>query len=703
MQVRVAHELPNRIRLELSELPPGPALAQRIEHAARSLPGVKSASFRLRTQSLVVHHDGRRDGLLAALERLEPPALPPSASPEKDELRELRDDLVRSALRALVGQALTGLPKAALSLYGSLPFLLKGLRSLEAKRLDADLLDAAAIGVSLRMGDHKTGSVITLLLKLGDYIRLRTELRARRDLTSILARDEREVWVRRNGVEVRVDNHEVKVGELVVLRQGSVVPVDGVVVSGRATVDQSSMTGESLPVLKRKGTTVYEGTTLVEGQLEVEAQRVGDETRISKIVRLIEQGEEQKAASQHRAAKLADRLVPYVLSAAGLTKVATGDSGRAASVLLVDYSCALKLCVPISIKTCMMEALRGGVLIRGGKYLEALADADTFVFDKTGTLTEAKPKVVGVVPVNGYDRLALLRDAACVEEHFPHPVAAAIVREAAQEGLGHAEENHGEVKYLVGHGIVSEVRGKRFVVGSRRFLVQNQVSLAGENEVLHGEGNTVVYVGADGCLAGAFLVEDPLREEAPEVLSALKAMGAARTVLLTGDGAANARRVAKAGFDEVHAEVSPEDKAEVVRELKRRGCRVAMVGDGINDAPALSVADVGISFQHGADLARETADVLILRPDLRCLPHAVRLARLAKARVEQNFRYIVSINSVLIASAFLGGTPPALSALLHNLTTVYTSLRSLRPYLPAKHRPTGAQPGGTVACTFGSA
>lgn len=680
MIFEIRHEVAGRIRLAVdrSRVP----YAREIEQAALAVEGVSSAALTPRTGSLVVLFDGKpstRRLLLGGLRRFAPSGAAPE--PRPDGLREHENRLIVDLARFAFGRALSGTPALALAFYGALPYLREGLRSLASGRLDSQALDAAAITTAMRMGDTRTASTITALLKVGDYLRLRTESQARRGLTALLTDGKRPVWVLREGKEAQIAARDLRAGERVVVRSGSVIPVDGRVARGVAGVDQSSLTGEAMPARKRPGSPVYDGTVVVEGKLEIEALEVGARTRRSKILSMVQEGASAKASAERRADRLADGLTPWIFGVAGLTRALTGDPARAAAVMLVDYSCALKLSIPIAIKTGMIEAQRRGILVRGGRFLEALAEADTFVFDKTGTLTEARPRVVDVAWLPGFDRTELLKAVACVEEHFPHPVASALIQEAARHGILHADEEHGDVKCVVGYGLISSLRGKRLVVGSRRMLAEAGVSLRGAPE--ERLGRTAIYMAVGSKLAAVFSLEDPIRPEAPRVLGELRGLGIGRFVLLTGDGAANVRPLAGMGFDEWRAEMSPEQKADVVRRLRASGRKVAMIGDGMNDAPALAAADVGISFQHGTDIARETADVLILNPSLSALTDAVLLARATMERVRGNFRQVVGVNSALIIGAALGRASPSGSALAHNLATLGTSIASLRPYLRA--------------------
>lgn len=679
MRVEIRHEVGGRIRFRVARsMVPH---AREVERAALAVVGVTSAVLAPRTGSLIVGWEGApatRRLLLDALEGFTPGGATPESSP--DEVRERENGLVLALARFALGRVAGGTPAALLSLYGAVPFLAEGLRSVFSGRLDTETLDAMAIATALHMGDAGTASTITTLLKVGDYLRLRTESQARRGLATLLNDGARSVWVLRGGKEAQIAACDLRTGDTVVVRSGSSVPVDGRVTHGVAAVDQSSLTGEALPVRKRIGSPVYDGTVVVEGRVEIEARQVGGRTRRSRILAMVQEGASAKASAERRADRLADRLTPWIFGVAGLTRALTGDPARAASVLLVDYSCALKLSIPIAIKTGMVEALRHGILVRGGRFLEALAHADTFVFDKTGTLTEARPRVAETAWMEGFDRDALLKAVACVEEHFPHPVSSAILREVARQGIAHSDEDHGGVRCVVGSGVISSLHGKRLVVGSRRMLLELGVSLRGAPP--ERPGLSAIYAAVGGRLAAVFSLEDPLRPEAPGVIAALRGLGIGRLVLLTGDSSANARALAGLGFDEWRAEASPEEKAAVVRRLRREGRKVVMIGDGMNDAPALSAADVGVSFQHGTDIARETADVLILNPSLSALADAVRLARLTMERVDRNFRQVVGVNSALIVGAALGRSSPSGSALAHNLTTLGTSVASLRPYLP---------------------
>ncbi|MGJ3523246.1 heavy metal translocating P-type ATPase [Nitratidesulfovibrio sp. D1] len=594
--------------------------------------------------------------------------------------------------------------------FRALPFLLKGGRSLASGRLNVDVLDAAALGISLVRGDFRSVGLITALFAVGEFLEEWTRKKSRESLAESLAVDVDTVWVKRGEAEVQVPLSALADDDLVVVRAGSSIPVDGVVAEGEAMVNQTSMTGEPLAVARRPGASVYAGTVVEEGRLDIRPTGVGSETRINQIVGFIERSEALKANVQGKAERLADAIVPYsFLLAAGVWAV-TRDVARAASVLLVDYSCAIRLATPLAILTGMREGARHGVLIKGGRFIEGLAGADTVVFDKTGTLTEARPRVAEVIPLNGHGRDDVLRLAACLEEHFPHPVARAVVRKAEQESLDHQEE-HAEVEYVVAHGIASRLRGKRVLVGSRHFVHEDEgVPLDEFLPVVNewaAKGYSILHLAMGGRLAGILCIEDPLRPEAADVVKGLRGQGVKRIIMLTGDGPVTAAAVASAvGVDEWRAQVLPADKADIVRQLQADGGKVVMVGDGINDSPALSAADVGVSLRDGADLAREVADVVLSGNDLAELLTARRLAKATLRRIHVNFGSIMGLNSAFMALGLVGRAQPGMLALLHNLTTVGVALNAMRPMLgngDAEGRRGADRKPGVMALPVGTA
>ncbi|MBZ0157822.1 MAG: heavy metal translocating P-type ATPase [Alphaproteobacteria bacterium] len=690
MRYKIIHELPGRIRL-LLRVPRRPVIERsRIEALFADREGVERVEFQHRTGSLLVHYNGGSRVREMILDTVQEAPLSFASAPRLRGGR--REDRLDGKKRAVIasGSLLLASPfipapvRPFLALYGAMPILKKGILSLVGKgRLNIDVLDASAIGVAAGMRDYRTVGVISFLLKLGDYLEEWTRQRSRRMLSSMVQVVDEYAWVRREGREERVRTEEIAGGEIVVVRTGSRIPVDGVVAGGEAMVNQSSMTGESLPVMKRKGVTVHAGTVVEEGTLAVRTTAAGSRTRIARIVKVIEESEERKAEVQNYAERLADRIVPYTFLLSGLTYAFTGNPVRSASVLLVDYSCAIRLSTPLAIMAGMVKAARRGVLIKGGKFVEALAQADVFVLDKTGTLTGAAPAVAEVVPFDGYSREYILRHAACVEEHFPHPVATAVVQKAREEGVIH-EEEHGEVEYIVAHGIASALNGRRILIGSRHFISEDEgIDTSRAEEVIRSlaeRGLSILYMAIDRELAGIIAIDDPLRDDTGVFLRKLDEAGIKRVIMLTGDNEATARSVAeRLGIREYHAQALPDTKAEIIRKLKESGHRVAVVGDGINDSPALALADVGIAMKHGADIAKEASDVLLMDGDLTAIIDAKRVSRTVMSLVGRNFRYIAGINSVLIGLGLSGAISPALSALLHNATTVLVTLNSLSP------------------------
>jgi len=681
---QIVQDIPGRLRLALT-FPRFPKVDPAgVESQFRELAGVREVSFSPRTGSLLVRHDGKaatRDVILASAAQT---GIPPARRRRpRTELQRKKRSVTVSGTLLLCRPLIPPPVRPVLALFGALPVLKRGALALRERQVNVDLLDASAVGTALATREYLTASLITFLLKLGEYLEEWTRGESRRLLSDMFHTGGEWAWVVREEGDVHLPLEEVVVGDTVIVRTGGLIPVDGVVLSGEALVNQSSLTGEGLPVAKRAGISVFAGTAVEEGSLWVRADQVGDQTRAARVVRTIEEAEAVKAHSQSRSEELADRIVPYSFLLSGLTFLLTGSVARSAAVLLVDYSCAIKLSTPLVILTSLARSARHRVLIKGGKYLENLARADAFVLDKTGTLTEAAPEVAEVVAFAGLAREELLRLAACVEEHFPHPVASAVVRQAAREGLDHAEE-HADVEYLVAHGIASRLKGERIVVGSRHFVHEDEgVPVEEGREAIErfaARGDSVLYVAIGGKLAGLIAIQDPLREEAHAFLAGLRASGVTRIVMLTGDSEATARTIAgRVGIEEFYAQTLPDGKVEVVERLRGEGHTVVMVGDGINDSPALARADVGISLRHGADLAREACDVLLMEGNLSDILVAREVSREAVELIEHNFRTIVAVNTAALLMAVTGALPPVFSATLHNLSTVLVGLRSLKP------------------------
>ncbi|MDR2574701.1 MAG: heavy metal translocating P-type ATPase [Desulfovibrio sp.] len=575
-----------------------------------------------------------------------------------------------------------------ISILRALPYIFRGLKFLLRGRLNLDVLDGAALLVCLLRRDFKSLSSITFFFALGEYLADKVRKKTRESLAESLSLNISHVWVRKDGREHRMPLANIRPGDHVVARAGAVLPVDGVVAEGEGMVNQSSMTGEALPVPRSAGHTVWAGSILEEGELVIAASRVGGDTRIQAILRAVESSETAKSALQARYERMADAIVPYNFLLSGLVYAASRDPARAGSVLLVDYSCAIRLATPLTVFTAMREGADNGILIKGGKFLEAAAEADTVVFDKTGTLTEARPVVAGVVPFGDRKRDFVLRLAACLEEHFAHPVGRAVVRAAEKEGLRHREE-HARVDYIVAHGIASTWRGKRVLIGSEHFVTEDggvplerEQRAAALEEAAHGR--SVLYLAIGGELAGLILIEDKLRENAAAVVSALREDGVRRIVMLTGDGERTAAGVAaRLGIDEYRARLLPDDKAACIEDLKKQSSKVLMVGDGVNDAQALSSADVGVAMSDGADMAREVADIVLTNGNLEGLLALRRLSRLALGRIRNNLHVSLLCNSLFLAGGMLGLFTPGFSALLHNATTASIAVRAVRPLLPA--------------------
>ncbi len=571
------------------------------------------------------------------------------------------------------------------AVLGAVPLLLEGVKSLFSGKLNVAVLDAAAILVSILRRDFRTVGLLVVLLGLGEMLENYTRKRSLASLTDQLALKVDLVWVRGPSGELRQARlSEIGEDEIVVVRSGSVIPVDGIVTAGEAEVNQATMTGEPLPVHRAAGGSVFAGTVVENGEIDIRPTAKGDASRLSQIVQFIENSEMAKAGIQSRAEHLADAIVPYNFLLAGLVFLVTRNLTRTASVLLVDYSCALRLATPLAILTSMRTGAEKGVLVKGGRYLEALSEVDTVVFDKTGTLTSAAPRLSDVVPLTeNYTREELLTLAACLEEHFPHPVSRAVVRAAREEGLYHDVEAHDtEVRYIVAHGICSSVNGEKVVLGSRHFVEEDEgVSISGalgHLERLAGAGKSILYIAVGGRLEGILGIEDPLREEAAATVAALRSRGVRRVLMLTGDDERTAAHVARAlGLDGYRSQVLPTEKASHVEALKAGGARVLMVGDGINDSPALSSAHVGVTLRDSTDIAQEVADVVLTNNRLSDLPLAIDLGRATMRRIRQNFGISVGLNTGFLAGGLVGVLPPAAGALLHNATTIGVCLNAM--------------------------
>ena len=567
----------------------------------------------------------------------------------------------------------------------SVKYIWKGVRTLAKCRIEVPVLDATAIGVSMLRGDFSTASSVMFLLGFGEILEDWTHKKSVDDLARSMSLNVSKVWLITEDSEVQVGTDEIKPGDRVRIHMGTVIPFDGIVTEGEAMVNEASLTGESMPVAKHESSYVYAGTVMEEGELTIRVKETSGSTKFEKIVTMIEETEKLKSAVESKAEHLADRLVPYTLAGTALTYALTRNVTKALSILMVDFSCALKLAMPISVLAAIREANAHHITVKGGKFLEAVAEADTIVFDKTGTLTKAQPTVVDVVSFNGDSKENLLRLAACMEEHFPHSMAKAVMDAAKGRGLTH-EEMHSKVEYIVAHGISTMVDGRKAIIGSHHFVFEDEKCTipVGKEELFRNlpEEYSHLYLGIEGKLAAVICIEDPLRPEAPEVVKALRKAGFTQIVMMTGDSDRTAKAIAaRVGVDKYYSEVLPEDKAKFVEEAKAQGRKVLMVGDGINDSPALSAADVGIAISDGAELAREIADITIGADDLSVMVTLKEISNGLMDKIHKNYRRIVGINGSLIALGVTGVIQPTMSALLHNTSTLLIGMDSMKSVL----------------------
>ena len=655
-----------------------------------SLPGVRTAAVYERTCDVVIVYTESRAGIVRGLAafRFDTEALAevPANSPRAVN-REYQEKLVNMTIFHLARKLFLPAPlRMVYTLVRSVPYIFRGLRCVFRRKLEVEVLDALSIGVSMLRGDFGTAGSVMFLLRLGELLEEWTRKKSLGDLARCMSLNVDRVWQQTAEGEVLVPISQVCAGDAIVVHTGSVIPLDGRVLDGEASVNQASLTGEAEPVRKSEGAVVYAGTVVEEGQITVTVEQQAGNGRYDQIVKMIENSEKLKSASETRAAALADKLVPYSLLGTAVTYALTRNATRAISILMVDFSCALKLSMPLAVLSAMRECGSYHITVKGGKYLEALANADTIVFDKTGTLTHATPTVVQVVPFGTRTEDEVLQIAACLEEHYPHSMANAVVQAAAAKGIRH-DEMHSEVQYVVAHGIASQIGGEKAVIGSQHFVFEDEgcyipTNECGKFDALPPEYSHL-YLAIGGVLAGVICIADPLREEASEVLKQLRGLGIRKAVMMTGDNDRTASVIAKqVGVDHYYAEVLPEDKANFVEQEKAAGHTVIMLGDGINDSPALSAASVGIAISDGAAIAREIADVTVAAEDLNELVALRRVAQGLMDRIHSNYRFVIGFNGSLIALGALGILPPATSAMLHNLSTLGVSLRSMTDLLP---------------------
>lgn len=651
---------------------------------------VQSAKVYERTGDAVILYCGDRSAVInsLALFRYQNKAMDgqPTENSGRELNRQYQEKLVSMVAFRAVRKLFFPAPlQAAYTFFRSVRYLWHGLRCLLRCRLRVEVLDALSIGVSLLRGDFSTAGSVMFLLRLGELLEEWTHKKSVGDLARSMALNVDRVWLATESGDVLVPIHDIQAGDHIRVRAGNLIPLDGRVLEGEAMVNQASLSGESVPIPKRKGSLLYAGTVLEEGECILEASGQSGCSRYDRIVSMIEESQKLQSATENRAAWLADKLVPYSLLGTVLTYTLTGNVTRAVSILMVDFSCALKLAMPLSFLSAMGEAGRHHITVKGGKFLEAVAQANTIVFDKTGTLTKACPTVVDVMPFGENDPAEMLRLAACLEEHFPHSIANAVVQAAREQALIH-EEMHANVEYLVAHGIASMVGDRRVIIGSHHFVFEDEHCVIPAEEQAKFDALPAeyshLYLAIGGVLAAVICVADPLRPEAAAALDTLRKLGVDRLVMMTGDSKRTAASIAsQLGLDEYHAEVLPEDKAAFVEAERAAGRTVIMIGDGINDAPALSAADAGIAISDGAAIAREIADITIAADNLFELGTLRRLSCALMARVDRNYRFVMGFNGSIIALGALGILSPASSALLHNLSTLFISLKSMTPLL----------------------
>lgn len=696
MKCTILHEGKGRMRVHVEKVRMTLHRADVLEAYLNHHDAIVHAAVYERTGDVVITYTGRRSAAIAVLAGYKFDVAEYDALVTSADSRRLNREYQDKMFDLMAGRCLRKLflpapLDAAYTAFRSIRFLWKGVRCVLSRRLEVEVLDALSIGVSLLRGDFGTAGSVMFLLNLGSLLEEWTRKKSLDDLARSMALNVDKVWVRSQGTEVLVPLTKVRSGDEVVVRSGNMIPLDGTVLEGEAMVNQAALTGEAMPVRKAEGSTLYAGTVVEEGECVFIAKAEGGSNRYDKIVAMIEESEKLKSSTENRALVLADKLVPWCLGATVVTYLLTRNATRAISCLMVDFSCALKLSMPLAVLSAMRECGSYHITVKGGKYLEALSQADTIVFDKTGTLTRATPQVVEVVPFSGCNEREVLQLAACLEEHFPHSMANAVVRAAKERGISH-EEMHSEVEYIVAHGIASRVGGERVVIGSHHFVFEDEKCTIPTAEQAKFDAlkpaYSHLYMAASGQLVGVICISDPLRPEAAAVLNGLRALGIRNTVMMTGDSERTAAAIAKqVGVDRFFAEVLPEDKANFVQQAKAEGHTVVMIGDGINDSPALSAADIGIAINSGAAIAREIADVTIKADSLEELVALKAIANSLQKRVHANYRFVLTFNSALIALGALGILQPASSAMLHNLSTIGISLKSMTNLLPENKAP----------------
>ena len=686
MRATIVHESRGRMRLRLRQKNMTIRQADLLETWLKGQPWTREAVVHERTGCAIVTYKGDRETVLSALGAFTWAGAESSVTLPGHSTRALNREFQEKlagkvAMKAAAALFLPTPLRIARVVWHMIPFLHRGLRCLGHRQIKVEMLDALSIGISVCRRDFGTAGTVMFLLEIGELLEDWTRKKSVADLAESLSLHVDRVWLKTEAGEVLTPIGQIRPGDRVVVRAGSVIPLDSVVAEGEITVNQASLTGESVPVAKRPGGAVYAGTVVEEGESALEVKQASGQSRYDQIVEMIQRSEQMKSAAEAKASNLADKLVPYTFAGSLVSLALTRNLTRALSVLMVDFSCALKLAMPLAVLSAMREAGREHITVKGGKFLEAVASADTIVFDKTGTLTHACPRVARVIPFNGMEEAEMLRLAACLEEHFPHSMANAVVEEAKRRGVSH-EERHAKVEYLVAHGIASSVDGEQVCIGSAHFIFEDEKCVIPEGEenkfdALPPEFSQL-YLAIDGVLSAVICISDPLREEARAVLSALRNLGVKNLVMLTGDSPRTAASIAEQlGVDDFRAGVLPADKAEYVAAMRREGHTVLMVGDGINDSPALSEADSGIAISDGAAIAREIADITIAADSLWELVRLRQLAMGLMCRIQNNYRFVIGFNGALIGLGVAGILPPTTSAMLHNLSTLGVSLHSM--------------------------
>lgn len=690
MRFKIMHEIRGRMRVHIMQKQMSFKEADILQYHLLDQSFVTAVKVYERNRDVVVCYSGKREQVISLLRRFSYDSVSVPEHVWQNSGREVNrkywDKLVQKVFFCMIRRCFLPVSFREVIILGkSVRYISEGIHALWKKKIEVSVLDATAIAVSLLREDFKTAGSVMFLLGIGEILEEWTHKKSVDDLARSMSLNIRKVWLIADGKEILADAEQVQPEDVVVVHMGNVVPFDGVVVEGFGAVNQASITGEALAVAKEAGGYVYAGTVLEEGELRIQVKETSGSNKYEKIIAMMEESEKLKSSMEGKAAHIADKLVPYTLLGTGLVYLLTRNVTRALSVLMVDFSCALKLAMPISVLSAIREASEYKITVKGGKFLELVQEADTIVFDKTGTLTIASPTVVQVVPFVEEEPKELLRLAACLEEHFPHSMARAVVNAAAEQGLTH-EEKHSKVEYIVAHGISSTVDGKNVVIGSYHFVFED-----GQCQIPEGmqsrfdslpEEYSHLYLAVEGKLAGVICIEDLLREEAAEAVLALKEAGFTKVVMMTGDSEKTARSVAaRVGVDEYYAEVLPEEKAQFIEKERAAGRKVIMVGDGINDSPALSAADVGIAISDGAQIAREIADITIDAGSLKELVTLKRISNGLEKKIKGNYVRIVGINSLLILLGVGGIIPPAASALIHNTSTLVISLKSMKDVL----------------------